>query len=115
MKERDKFNEEKFKRNVSAPILPKDAFKEAFPGKLTKTLSVGKDKTIEYDTIVPLQVTLKLTWRQKLSLVFGNSLITNLNTYLNNGRIVYTVIVVQTLKEVAKEYKNKVENSNKRY
>lgn len=80
------------------PVLPNEAFKG-------KTLTVN-DTLIQYTHVYPAKASnIKLSFKERVRILFGEPLVLNLNIYLNGAKVVHTNIVLSTLKSLLKAQK----------
>jgi hypothetical protein len=68
-----------------------------------KVLNIG-NQLVEYTHIFPTQSTqIKLSFKERVRVMFGSPLILNLNMYLDEGKIVHTAAMLSTLTSLLKE------------
>ena len=68
-----------------------------------KVLNIG-NQLVEYTHIFPAQATqIKLSFKEKIRIMFGSPLILNLNMYLDEGKVVHTAAMLSTLTSLLKE------------
>ena len=79
-----------------------------------KTININ-NTIIEYTHMYATHPALyKFNFRERLRLLFGNPLLINLNIYLKDKMVVYTVANLQTLRKTVKEQQSQIINNLKK-